>query len=39
MNSSNNDVLSDDDAVGCGCLLVFLFILFWAIVIQNIILH
>ena len=35
----NNDVLSDNDAVGCGCLLVFLFILFWAIVIQNIILY
>lgn len=29
----SNDELSDNDAVGCGCLLVFLFILFWAIVI------
>ena len=35
----NNDELSDNDAVGCGCLLMFLFILFWAIVIQHIILH
>lgn len=35
----NNDKLSDNDAVGCGCLLVLLFILFWAIVILNIILH
>lgn len=35
----SDDKLSDDDAVGCGCLLVFLFILFWAIVIQHIILY
>ena len=35
----NNDELSDDAVVGCGCLLVFLFILFWAIVIQYIILY
>ena len=35
----NNDELSDNDAIGCGCLLVFLLILFWAIVIQHIILH
>lgn len=35
----NNDELSDDDAVGCGYLLVFLFILFWAIVILHITLH
>lgn len=35
----NNDELSDDDAVGCGCLLVFLLILFGAVVIQNIILY
>ena len=35
----NDDELSDNGAIGCGCLLVFLFILFWAIVIQNIILY
>lgn len=35
----NDDELSDNEAIGCGCLLVFLFILFWAIVIQNIILY
>lgn len=35
----SDDKLSDNDAVGCGCLLVFLFILFLVIVIQNIILY
>lgn len=35
----NNDELSDNEAIGCGCLLILLFILFWAIVIQNIILY
>ena len=35
----NNDKLSDNEAIGWGGLLVFLFILFWAIVIQNIILY
>lgn len=35
----NDDELSDNEAIGCGCLLIFLFILFWAIVIQNIILY
>lgn len=35
----NNDELSDNEAIGCGCLIIFLFILFWAIVIQNIIFY
>ena len=35
----NNDELSGDGAVGCGCLIIFLFILFLAVVIQNIILY
>lgn len=35
----NNDKLSDNEAIGCGCLIIILFILFWAIVIQNIILY
>lgn len=33
----NNDKILDNEAIGCGCLLVFLFILFWAIF--NIILY
>lgn len=35
----NNDELSDNEAIGCGYLIIFLFILFLAIVIQNIILY
>lgn len=35
----SNDELSDDDAIGYGCLIIFLFILFLAVVIQNIILY
>lgn len=35
----NDDELSDNEAIGCGCLIIFLFILFLAIVIQNIILY
>lgn len=35
----NNDKLSDNETIGCGCLIIILFILFWAIVIQNIILY
>ena len=35
----NNDEISDNEAIGCGCLIIFLFILFWLIVIQNIILY
>ena len=35
----NNDELLDNEAIGCGCLLLSLLILFVAIVIQNIILY
>ena len=35
----SNDKLSDNEARGCGCLIIFLFILFLAVVIQNIILY
>lgn len=34
-----DDELSDNEAIGCGCLIIFLFILFLAVVIQNIILY
>lgn len=35
----NNDELSDNEAIGYGCLLISLLMLFVAIVIQNIILY
>lgn len=35
----NNDEISDNEAIGCACLIIFLFIIFLAVIIQNIILY